>query len=198
MRFLSSCIFLEGFLCADSNFRARPSWEDPDENETFLERPVFNASDEEFHPENHAPEIKEEECPDIDLYEECTALCRLDYLQCRSQCDNALCENSCLGEFYDCSSFCPCGTNCPNGCDGCKNEICKHILVMGHSLSGAFSISFDGSTKSAARITAPSDFFVYAAPHALIKGELYAFGGGAYYEDNFQKVMKIYTSIISI
>ena len=56
---------------------------------------------------------------------------------------------------------------------------------MGRSLREAFSFSFDGSTKTAATITAPTDFYVADSPHALIKGELYIFGG----ETDRQKVM---------
>ncbi|CAG5095287.1 Oidioi.mRNA.OKI2018_I69.XSR.g14117.t1.cds [Oikopleura dioica] len=40
------------------------------------------------------------------------------------------------------------------------------ILIMGEKLSEAFSISFDGATKAASVISAPSDDYVQFAPHA--------------------------------
>ena len=48
---------------------------------------------------------------------------------------------------------------------------------MGEKLSEAFSISFDGATKTAAVISAPSDDYVQFAPHALVNGVVYIFGG---------------------
>ncbi|CAG5108707.1 Oidioi.mRNA.OKI2018_I69.chr1.g3918.t1.cds [Oikopleura dioica] len=70
------------------------------------------------------PEVPDDKCPDEELYDECYTICRLNYLQCRSECSDHLCENACLAEFSECSSSCPCGEKCPNGCDSCENPIC--------------------------------------------------------------------------
>ena len=51
------------------------------------------------------------------------------------------------------------------------------FLVMGENLKEAFSISLDGSTKTPATIKAPRDDYLKYSPHALIKNELFIFGG---------------------
>ena len=48
---------------------------------------------------------------------------------------------------------------------------------MGRNLQDAFSISFDGSTKTGVSIKAPSNGYIGYAPHALVKNELFIFGG---------------------
>ena len=65
-------------------------------------------------------------------------------------------------------------------------------MVIGQSLSSAFTFSFDGSTKAAATITAPShdDNYIEKALYALVKGELYVFGGNGW--ANEQRVIKLY------
>ncbi|CAG5078620.1 Oidioi.mRNA.OKI2018_I69.PAR.g9036.t1.cds [Oikopleura dioica] len=129
-----------------------------------------------------------EECPDKDLQSECEGLCRVDYNKCRLLCETEYCQSICEREYQFCLDNCPCGINCKEGCINCDNEICpvRFLLVMGYSLIDAFSISFDGLTKTGAKITAPSDDYIKYAPHALVKGELYIFGGAT----DFQKVLK--------
>ncbi|CAG5105804.1 Oidioi.mRNA.OKI2018_I69.chr1.g2468.t1.cds [Oikopleura dioica] len=51
------------------------------------------------------------------------------------------------------------------------------ILVMGRILSASFSISLYGSTVKAATITAPSNNYLEDTPYALVKNELFIFGG---------------------
>ena len=54
------------------------------------------------------------------------------------------------------------------------------ILVMGDNLNEAFLISLDGSRKTPAKIKAPeNEYYGYLeySPHALIKNELFIFGG---------------------
>ena len=50
---------------------------------------------------------------------------------------------------------------------------------MGESLRKSFSLSIDGRIRTASRITAPSDDYISRAPHALVKGVLFIFGGGS-------------------
>ena len=50
---------------------------------------------------------------------------------------------------------------------------------MGWSLKQAYTISLDGSIKTAAKVTAPSDDYLKRAVFALVKNDLYAFGGWA-------------------
>ena len=60
---------------------------------------------------------------------------------------------------------------------------------MGTNLGNTISISLDGSTTLKPTITGPISNFVENAPHALIKGELFSFGGQA--RGDGQKVMKL-------
>ncbi|CAG5114245.1 Oidioi.mRNA.OKI2018_I69.chr2.g8307.t1.cds [Oikopleura dioica] len=179
-----------------------------------------------------------EECPDIDIFDECFLICRVDYLQCRAECNSALCETDCSTKFGGCeNSICSideceeaeienddfiqcreealaaqasCIRSCPpeQDCFEICNQkflenlnICpcvqekttttaitttvstsaKRLLVMGRELSQAFSISFDGTEKTAAIITAPDNNFIDGGPFALVKGNLYIFGG--YFDD---------------
>ena len=62
------------------------------------------------------------------------------------------------------------------------------LLIMGRDLERAFLIAFDGSTKMPAKFKTPSHDYVYNAPHALIKNELFIFG--VYTDD--RKVRKFY------
>ena len=44
-------------------------------------------------------EIKEENCPDSELQEECDSLCRVEYNQCRLLCETELCQSLCSEEY---------------------------------------------------------------------------------------------------
>ena len=65
------------------------------------------------------------------------------------------------------------------------------LLVMGKSLMEAFSMTLDGtrqgSLNRSVSIGAPTDDYVLFAPHALLKNELFIFGGDS---DN-HKVRKL-------
>ena len=58
---------------------------------------------------------------------------------------------------------------------------------MSWELNKSFLISLDGSRKTAATIEAPTNGYLHEAPHALIKNELFIFGG---FSDE-QKVRKL-------
>ena len=36
---------------------------------------------------------------DQEIHDQCLAECRLDYLECRANCDSTLCDSGCLAEF---------------------------------------------------------------------------------------------------
>ena len=61
------------------------------------------------------------------------------------------------------------------------------LLVMGRYLENSFFISFDGSMKWPAKIKAPRNDYLESSPHALIKNELFIFGGCS----DYQKVRKL-------
>jgi hypothetical protein len=33
------------------------------------------------------------------IHDQCLAVCRLDYLECRANCDSQFCDSACLSEF---------------------------------------------------------------------------------------------------
>jgi len=51
------------------------------------------------------------------------------------------------------------------------------ILVILYDLSASYLTSGDGSTKVAAKISAPSNDYTKYAKHALVNGEVHIFGG---------------------
>lgn len=51
------------------------------------------------------------------------------------------------------------------------------LLVMGRDLNRAFLISPYESKKTAAKITAPKKDLLGDSPHAVVKDDLYIFGG---------------------
>ena len=63
------------------------------------------------------------------------------------------------------------------------------ILAMTHNLNEAFLISLDGSTKTPAKIKAPEIYYLEDSPYALIKNELFIFGG-KYHKRRVRKLMK--------
>ncbi|CAG5104912.1 Oidioi.mRNA.OKI2018_I69.chr1.g1664.t1.cds [Oikopleura dioica] len=63
-------------------------------------------------------------CPDLDLGTECDASCRFEFIQCRENCADAICENECVATYTACSAGCPCYSNCPDGCENCEHPIC--------------------------------------------------------------------------
>ncbi|CAG5099692.1 Oidioi.mRNA.OKI2018_I69.XSR.g16638.t1.cds [Oikopleura dioica] len=63
-------------------------------------------------------------CPDLELGQQCDTECSEVFVDCRNNCSDHLCENQCLIEFTECVSDCPCGQNCPNGCQDCDNPLC--------------------------------------------------------------------------
>ncbi|CBY17767.1 unnamed protein product [Oikopleura dioica] len=63
-------------------------------------------------------------CIDNDLGNLCDTECRVVYIGCRQECTEIYCENACVSEYSNCLSDCPCGLNCPEGCEGCAHPLC--------------------------------------------------------------------------
>ena len=72
-----------------------------------------------------------------------------------------------------------------------KKKPSTAVLVMGKSLMDAFTIAIDSighaSLNRSVTISAPEDNYIYCAPHALLKNELFIFGG----ESDKYKVRKL-------
>ncbi|CAG5114057.1 Oidioi.mRNA.OKI2018_I69.chr2.g8137.t1.cds [Oikopleura dioica] len=64
-------------------------------------------------------------CPDADLGALCDTDCRGAYIACRQNCNDLTCDNECAIEYVECLSDCPCGVNCPNGCEDCEHPTCQ-------------------------------------------------------------------------
>ncbi|CBY23939.1 unnamed protein product [Oikopleura dioica] len=65
-------------------------------------------------------------CPDQDLQAKCEGICGQNYFECTGLCNgDHNCELLCLNDLPVCALDCPCAVNCPNGCDGCPNEVCS-------------------------------------------------------------------------
>lgn len=65
---------------------------------------------------------------DFNLNEICSEECSLLTVECIQNCDisDSLCISSCLREESICIEKCPCGNECPGGCDDqCENSICQ-------------------------------------------------------------------------
>ena len=76
---------------------------------------------------------------DPEIHDQCVTECRLSYLECRANCDSQLCDSACLTEFAgtlskyskykilsECESTCPCGLDCPAGCQDCiEHPLCQ-------------------------------------------------------------------------
>ncbi|CBY23988.1 unnamed protein product [Oikopleura dioica] len=61
-------------------------------------------------------------CNDPEISDQCLAECRLNYLECRANCDSQICNSACVTEFADCESSCPCSLDCPTGCQDCPDH----------------------------------------------------------------------------
>lgn len=127
-------------------------------------------------------------CNDPEIKDQCLAECRLDYLDCRENCDSEFCSTACQAEFQGCEGSCPCSFDCPTGCSDCpEHPLCGlpidpeevFILVITDRLSYSYLASGDGSSQIEAKINAPSDDYTEYARHAILYGNIYIFGGSS-------------------
>ncbi|CBY11692.1 unnamed protein product [Oikopleura dioica] len=205
------------------------------------------------------------ECPDQEIHDQCLTECRMNYLDCLANCESSYCNSECLLSFQECDASCPCGLECPAGCQDCpEHPLCEDdcedaqinndqyrlclnqavfqldvclktcppdmschdscyatykeqlsdcpcietqttttevstatttttstttteltpidpsevsILVILNDLSASYLTSGDGSSKVAAKISAPSNDYTANAKHALVNGQVHIFGG---------------------
>ncbi|CAG5111461.1 Oidioi.mRNA.OKI2018_I69.chr2.g5768.t1.cds [Oikopleura dioica] len=145
---------------------------------------------------NYEEKNLDKSCPDADLQTECNALCRAEYNRCRLLCETEYCLSICDRDYQNCRDNCPCGTNCEEGCIDCDNPLCPttttmitttidqntpnnvHILVFGFvNIVDSYIFSGDGQTIVSPNINAPETKYLQNSVHAIVKGELYIFGG---------------------
>ena len=53
-------------------------------------------------------------------------------MKCLADCgSDSACASNCTRDQVACSNACPCGADCPEGCDGmCSNPFCKSVMVL--------------------------------------------------------------------
>ncbi|CBY31241.1 unnamed protein product [Oikopleura dioica] len=121
-------------------------------------------------------------CSDGELADQCVLACEFDFITCKSECDTNNCETLCFDAFSECNASCPCGRDCPLGCQDCDHPLCTsdlsetNILVVPDPLSESYLTTGDGATISDVKISSPNDN-VYMTKHALVQDKLHIFGG---------------------
>ncbi|CBY11695.1 unnamed protein product [Oikopleura dioica] len=66
------------------------------------------------------------DCPDQEIHDQCLTECRMDYLDCLANCESSYCNSECLLSFQECDASCPCGLECPAGCQDCpEHPLCE-------------------------------------------------------------------------
>ncbi|CAG5091450.1 Oidioi.mRNA.OKI2018_I69.PAR.g13054.t1.cds [Oikopleura dioica] len=177
--------FYKAVLSADLRARIRKGSKERYKESLNPEDEIINNQRRDFSVFNFSVPLAET-CVDENLFNECYSLCRIEFLKCRENCENALCETSCERNFEDCTSSCPCGTNCPNGCLGCAHPICGdpndpeniYILVFAMTLSESYIFSGDGLSQKSAPIDSEySNGYADNAKSAFIQGQFYIIGG---------------------
>ncbi|CBY37536.1 unnamed protein product [Oikopleura dioica] len=130
----------------------------------------------------------EEICQDFDLADECQANAALEFMNCGSACDDSICEEKCLVDYRHELDSCPCGRDCPTGCQNCFHPICKdknYFFVIGNYgefRKENFIISTSGELVENREIAVPGNKkgYLHQVGHALLNDELFVFGG--YYD----------------
>ncbi|CBY40341.1 unnamed protein product [Oikopleura dioica] len=154
------------------------------------------------------------ECENQEISDQCFAECRLDYLNCRAECDSSLCDSQCLENFQICESSCPCSVDCPSGCKDCPDHPLCHsqstteatttelvpiepnevkILVIMPDLRESYLTSGDGETVTPAKISAPRWDFTAYSRFAVVEGKLHVFGG---WSDNKKVLIQFFFNFI--
>jgi len=70
-------------------------------------------------------------CIDEDIGQQCEGQCEIGYVDCTVSCSNTNCLTECARIFTECVNDCPCNTNCPHGCAGCRHPICDESPICG-------------------------------------------------------------------
>ncbi|CAG5108258.1 Oidioi.mRNA.OKI2018_I69.chr1.g3710.t1.cds [Oikopleura dioica] len=133
-------------------------------------------------------------CPDQNLADECEAKCSETLEYCLNQCSDPSCQENCFIGFNNCSFRCPCNIFCPNGCEGCENEVCGggggetarrlvHLGDAGGEGNTAFFVTDEfGELFEKLFLALPdsglsSNTSLRNAGFAVFRNEIFAFGG---------------------
>ena len=65
-----------------------------------------------------------ETCDSSEAAKLCESACGDVLLECAYGCQNVECADQCKADFYQCTEYCPCHAQCPNGCLGCDSWAC--------------------------------------------------------------------------
>ena len=61
---------------------------------------------------------------------QCNDKCAADFAECYGNCADQNCQYECVAEFGRCGPACPCGENCPGGCEGCPSPFCQCTDIL--------------------------------------------------------------------
>ncbi|CAG5112316.1 Oidioi.mRNA.OKI2018_I69.chr2.g6543.t1.cds [Oikopleura dioica] len=143
---------------------------------------IFSASASELSVVTPPPS-----CPDLDKFEICTANCTTALDSCKDACNpvDYSCPGRCDATALECNSSCPCGNDCPNGCQGCANAVCsaeEYVLIINHyHLYENEAILFNLGTEQFSRASINGfieyNYDIEDACYSFMKGEHYFLGG---------------------
>jgi len=73
--------------------------------------------------------------PDVSLLEECSQDCQILSTECSIKCNEsaeiALCISDCNREYSNCLNFCPCNSECYEGCPcDYENQYCSSRVIV--------------------------------------------------------------------
>jgi len=105
---------------------------------------------------------------------------------CLKRCSNDVsCHRSCYNDFESNLEDCPCMKNCPSGCPCEDSSKCERYLQVISDLEldrvnyliGSEGAFLDQRYYSTPEPRVGSNGYLYKAGHAMLKGQLYLFGG---------------------
>ena len=123
------------------------------------------------------------------LVNRCNFICEMSLGECIQACEgDTTCISNCNRDNAGCSSSCPCGSECPDGCSGCANLICNTVLVL-HTKSGTgpprtppMKLDYLGHEYRNFNFEM-NDVEVRSSCLAELNGEHYVFGGDHFSND---------------
>ena len=123
------------------------------------------------------------------LANRCNSICEMSLGECIQTCEgDTTCISNCNRDNAGCSSSCPCGSECPDGCSGCANLICNTVLVL-HTKSGTgpprtppMKLDYLGHEYRNFNFEM-NDVEVRSSCLAELNGEHYVFGGDHFSND---------------
>ncbi|CAG5101939.1 Oidioi.mRNA.OKI2018_I69.chr1.g69.t1.cds [Oikopleura dioica] len=120
--------------------------------------------------------LVENSCPiesvlDVTLKESNDSAARIEYKSFifPESADSASMTITCDVQFCNSNDF-----DCLGGCNGPRDT---NMVILLPQMADSYRISGDGKTKTSVTIDAPTDNYAFKRMHAIIKGDLYIFGG---------------------